>query len=182
MRDWTARTERVVPRAAPLPLGIAGFGSQVDGAMLGGVSARDPEREVRKPLPCLPFFLPDHPGRTVVRQRTPAGKGRGFRLFRPGFAEGCALRPVVRCSPRARMENTSGAFLGLLAPEPLSGPEIGERTVAWFPTAGGQLRLICSQAVSLNGYATRGAAPSAVARSRRADTGLFTRPVLPSSV
>jgi hypothetical protein len=97
-------------------------------------------------------------------------------------------RRVARCARwcaalRGRGWRTRRArFWAFLRPSRLSGPEIGERTVAWFPTAGGQLRLVCSQAVSLNGYATRGAAPSAVARSRRADTGLFTRPVLPSSV
>lgn len=51
MRDWTARTQRAVRRAAPQPLGTAGFRSQADGAILSGVSRKEPERVVRKPLP-----------------------------------------------------------------------------------------------------------------------------------
>ena len=39
------------PKRSPVTPGTAGFRSQVDGAILGGVSARQPERGVRKPLP-----------------------------------------------------------------------------------------------------------------------------------
>jgi len=51
MRDWTARTQRVVPRGLAQPAGIQGVRSLMDDAILGGLSRKEPQRVVRKPLP-----------------------------------------------------------------------------------------------------------------------------------
>ena len=51
IRAWTVRTQRAVRGCGPQRQEIAGVCSRLDGAILGGVSSKEPQREVRKSLP-----------------------------------------------------------------------------------------------------------------------------------
>ena len=94
-RDWTARTQRAVPVRPPQPCGISGARSRLDGAILGGLSAREPERVVRKRLPMRSHF-------TLRLSECVGGKQRASVVTPPGLS---AFWPVkTRGSARWRSE------------------------------------------------------------------------------